>query len=132
MWGLYHSGYRNWCIGQVDAYCCVLLFVPFGPWLSDKGCKTLKPKTARTSAQRASAHTLRTDSLLPPASAKCWLPTVGRYSQAGATASWAPSLCPQLPADPASWLAVARTLAPPPACYSLPASWLGEARIAGP
>ena len=47
MWGLYRSGYRNWCIlyllvcGQVEVYCCVLLFVPFGPWRSDKGCKNL-------------------------------------------------------------------------------------------
>ena len=28
--------------GQVDVYYCVLLFVPFGPWLSDKGCKKQK------------------------------------------------------------------------------------------
>ena len=48
LWGFYHSGYRNWCIfyllvcGQVDAYCCVLLFVPFGPWLYNKGCTNLK------------------------------------------------------------------------------------------
>ena len=50
LWRLYHSGYRNWYVfyllvcGQVDVYCCVLLSVPFGPWLSDKGCKNLKPK----------------------------------------------------------------------------------------
>ena len=37
--------------GQVDVYCCVLLFVPFGPWLSDKGCKTLKPVAEPGSAQ---------------------------------------------------------------------------------
>ena len=55
LWGLYHSGYRNWCIlyllvcGQVDVSCCVLLFVPFGPWLSDKGCKKLKPKPTAAS-----------------------------------------------------------------------------------
>ena len=32
--------------GLVDVYCCVLTCVPFGPWLSDKGCKRLKPYMA--------------------------------------------------------------------------------------
>ena len=51
LWRLYHSGYRDWYIiyllacGQLDVYCCVLMFVPCGPWLSDKDCENLKPKT---------------------------------------------------------------------------------------
>ena len=36
-------GFWVLAMGQVDVYCCVLLFVLFGPWLSDKGCENLKP-----------------------------------------------------------------------------------------
>ena len=53
--------------GQVDVYYCVLLFVPFGPWLSDKGCKkrpltpksySIQPVTAseQQERQRVKAH----------------------------------------------------------------------------
>ena len=91
LWGLHHSGYRKWCIlyllvcGQVDVNCCVLLFVPYGPWLPDEGCKNLlviKPTARPMHHYYSQAHA-------PPLQPGPCTPTTARpthphYSQAHA------------------------------------------------